>query len=170
MNYAALEDEIVARLEIFENADVTVQRLPETESERINVITGKTRLTVIYAGSEYEGSNSTSQVSQTEKVFVQILIESTFLRGTKGIYNLTSVIKKLLTGFRPQNLTRLQVSKHHTIGQPDMSRESNMWQYQIVFQGNSLHVEDFEEDETVLISQINYNDGAETIVVPPEPN
>ena len=166
MNYELLEDEVVARLQPFTTVGITVEKLPETESQRKQVNPSKARFTVIYAGSEYEGANSTAQISQVEKVFVQVLIESTFLRGNRGIYALASILKKALTGFRPQNITRLQVSKHHTIGQPDAEKINNMWNYQIIFQGNSLHVEDFTEDICPLLEKITYKDGSESFEVP----
>ena len=166
MNYELLEDEVVTRLQPFTTVGITVEKLPETESQRKPVNPNSARFTVIYAGSEYEGTNSTAQVSQVEKVFVQVLIESTFLRGNKGIYALASILKKALTGFRPQNLTRLQVSKHHTIGQPEAEKINNMWNYQIIFQGNNYHVEDFTEDLTPLLEKITYKDGAESFEVP----
>lgn len=171
MNYELLEDQVVGRLQPFTTVGIQVEKLPETESQRKQVNPGGARFTVIYAGSEYEGTNSTAQVSQNEKVFIQVLIESTFLRGEKGIYNLISLLKKALTGFRPQNLTKLQVSKHHTIGQPEADKLNNMWNYQIIFQGTNLHVEDFTEDISVLLKKITYEDGSESFTVPfPESN
>lgn len=166
MNYELLENEVVARLQPFTTVGITVEKLPETEAQRKQVNPGKARFTIIYAGSEYEGANSTAQISQVEKVFVQVLIESTFLRGNMGVYALASILKKALTGFRPQNITRLQVSKHHTIGQPEAEKINNMWNYQIIFQGNSLHVEDFTEDIGPLLTKITYEDGSESIEVP----
>jgi hypothetical protein len=166
MNYELLEDEVVTRLQPFSTVGITIERLPQTESERKQVNPADARFTVIYAGSEYEGTNSTAQIVQNEKVFVQVLIESTFLRGPRGIYTLASVLKKALTGFRPQNLTRLQVSKHHTIGSPEAVKKDNMWQYQVIFQGTNLHVEDFTEDISVLVQKITYENGSDTFDVP----
>lgn len=170
MNYEALEDEIVERLQPFAEAGVSVERLPETEAEKTELGTGEARMTVIYAGSEYEGTKSTAQVSQDEKIFIQILIESTFLRGPKGIYTLTEILKKALTDFRPQRISKLQVSKHHTIGQPDAEKRNNMWQYQVIFQGTSVHVEEYDQGDAwiTLLKKITYSDGEDTTVVPPE--
>ena len=166
MNYETLETEIVTRLSFMNTADILVEKLPELEADRSKPLPTKAKITVIYAGSEYGNSMSTSQVSQEEKLFIQILIESTFLRGSMGIYALASILKKALTGFRPQNITRLQVSKHHTIGQPEAEKINNMWNYQIIFQGNNLHVEDFTEDIGPLLTKITYEDGSESIEVP----
>ena len=169
MDYELLEDEIVAILQPFAAVGVTVEKVPETESQRNQTLPGKARLTVIYAGSEYEGTRSTAQVSQNEKVFIQVLVESTFLRGPLGVYNLTNIVKRALTDTRPRNITKLQVTKHHTIGTPEAEKKNNMWQYQIIFQGTNLHVELHDQGESweSLLKKITYLDGAETVVVPP---
>ena len=168
MNYENLQDEIVTRLQPFTSAGITVERLPETEAQKKQVLPTEARFTVIYAGSEYEGSRSTAQVSQIEKVFIQVLIESTFLYGSKGIYSLVDLLKRALTDFRPQNISKLQISKHHTIGQPEAEKRNNMWQYQVIFQGNSVHVEEYDQGDswTTLLKKITYLDGDETVIVP----
>jgi Gp37 protein len=170
MNYELLQDAVVARLQPFTTVGVSVIRLPETEGEKTTLVPTKARFTVIYAGSEYSEVNSTGYVSQDEKVFIQILIESTFLYGNKGIYALASVLKKALTGFKAQGTSKFQVTKHHTIGQPDAEKVNNMWQYSVVFQTIAPHVEDFAEDLSLILEKITYIDSpdGDTTVVPPE--
>ncbi len=169
MDYEALTDEVVIRLQPFSGVGIIVERLPETEAQNTQVKPNDVRFTVIAAGSEYEGANSTAQVVQDEKVFVQVLIRSTLLYGPKGVLNLASVVKKALTGFRPQNVKRLQVSKHHIIGSPGAQKIDNLWNYNVIFQGTSMHVEDYTEDLSVLLTKITYLDGNEPTVVPPNP-
>ena len=101
MDYENLETEIVARLSPFLTVGITVEKLPELEADRKVPLPTKAKFTVIYAGSEYASPLSTAQISQEEKIFIQVLIESTFLRGNLGVYNLASVLKKALTGFQP---------------------------------------------------------------------
>lgn len=168
MNYELLQDAIVTRLQPFTTADISVEALPEKESAKTQVTATKARFTVIYAGSEYGGVNSTGQVSQFEKVFVQILIESSFLYGAKGIYSLASAVKLALTGFKAQGTRPFSVVKHNTIGSPEAEKKNNMWQYQVIFAAESVHVEDFEEDVSILVQKITLNDGNEQIVIPPE--
>lgn len=171
MNYEKLQDEIVERLQPFITAGIaSAIRLPETESERTQNLPTKVKFTVIYAGSEYSDVNSSGYISQYEKVFIQILIESTFLYGGAGVYNMASLLKRVLTGFKAQGTTKFQVAKHHTIGQPDAEKKDNMWQYSIVFQAISVHVEDYTEDLSVILTQLTYIDkpGDETMIVPPE--
>ena len=158
MNYETLENEIVARLTPFVTVGITVEKIPELESERTKPLPTKAKFTVIYAGSEYGSSLSTSQVSQEEKIFIQVLIESTFLRGSLGVYNLASVLKKALTGFQPSGCRRIQVTKHHTIGGEEAQKINNMWNYNVIFQTTSIHVEDFEEDLTLILKKITLID------------
>lgn len=158
MNYENLEIEIVNRLAPFLSVGVTVESLPELEVDRSRPLPTKARFTVIYAGSEYGSSLSTAQISQEEKIFVQVLIESTFLRGTLGVYNLASILKKALTGFKPSGCRRIQVTKHHTIGGEEAQKINNMWNYNVIFQTTALHVEDFTEDLTLLLEKITLVD------------
>lgn len=158
MNYETLENEIVNRLSPFMTVGVTVEKLPELEVDRLKPLPTKARFTVIYAGSEYGSALSTAQISQEEKIFIQILIESTFLRGSLGVYNLASVLKKALTGFMPSGCRRIQVTKHHTIGGENAEKINNMWNYNVIFQTTALHVEDFTEDLTLLLEKITLID------------
>lgn len=167
MDYEILQDAVVTRLQPFEAAGVEVVRLPEKESERKQNLPTKAKFTVIYAGSEYGGADSTSYVSQDEKIFIQILIESTFLYGAGGVYKLASLIKQALTGFKAQGTKPFQVTKHHSIGEPDAEKKNNMWQYQVIFQTTAPHVEDFTEDIGALITQIKFIDeDGENFIVP----
>lgn len=170
MNYELLESEIVTRLLPFATVGVQVVAMPEVESERKKALPTKAKFTVIYAGSEYPTLNSTAQVSMEEKIFVSVLIESTFLRGNMGVYNLVTVLKKALIGFRPTGCHRIQPVKHHTIGTPEAVKIDNMWNYQAVFQTSSMTVENFEEDISVLLKKITLNDGNEQVIIPPETN
>lgn len=154
MNYENLEIEIVNRLSPFISAGITVEKLPEIESEHYRPLPTKAKFTVIYAGSEYGNSMSTAQISQEEKIFIQVLIESTFLRGNLGVYNLASILKRALTGFIPSGCRRIQVTKHHTIGGENAEKINNLWNYNVIFQTTSLHVEDFTEDLTLLLKKI----------------
>ena len=167
MNYETLETEIVTRLSFMNTADILVEKLPELEADRSKPLPTKAKITVIYAGSEYGNSMSTSQVSQEEKLFIQILIESTFLRGAIGIYNLTSVIKSALIGFRPTFCKAIQVTKHHTIGGEESSKINNMWNYNLIFQTTAFDIENFIEDPYVLLKKItliDQPDGEVTII------
>lgn len=169
MNYEVLENDIVFRLAPFAIAGVNVIKMPEIEPERSLPLAGDAQFTVMYAGSEYQEVQSTAQVSQMETVFIAVLVEGTLLRGPKGVYNLVSVLKKALVGFRPSNCHRLQVVKHHTLGSPEAVRKDNRWQYQAVFKTTTLTVEAYTEDLSVLLKKITLIDrpDGETTVIPP---
>lgn len=168
MNYEQLENDVVTRLAPFATVGVSVVKMPERESERNLPVPGNAQFTVMYAGSEYENVQSTGQVSQTETIFVSVLVESNALRGTKGIYNLVSVLKKALIGFKPSNCHRLQAVKHHTLGSPEAVVKDNVWQYQAIFKTTSLTVEDFTEDLSLILKKITLIDvpDGETYVIP----
>lgn len=169
MNYEVLEQQIFDKLSPMGSVSgITVVKMPESEQERRNPYPGNARITVIYAGSEYPDTISTSQVSQSEKIFIQILVESIYLRGPQGVYSLISVIKSLLIGFSPSFCKRIQVLKHHTIGGDDAEKINGTWNYNIVFQTEGVTVENFTEDLTVLLKKITLIDrpDGETNIIP----
>lgn len=171
MNYEIFEDEIITQLLPMATAGVVIEKLPELESDRSKPLPTKGKITLIYAGSEYGNSLSTSQISQEEKIFIQFLIESTFLRGVVGIYSLVSLLKKHLTGFQPSGCRRIQVTKHHTIGGENAEKINNMWNYNVIFQTTSVHVEAFTEDLSLIlkkITTIDEPDGEINVIEIPE--
>ena len=167
MNYETLENEIRDRLQPFTTVGIDVVVLPETEAERKRPHQTNARFTVIYSGSEYDLTMSTSSSNNNEKIFVTVLVESSFLRGAKGVYSLVSIIKKALSGFKPTGCQKLQPLKHHTIGQPEAENKDNMWNYQVVFQTTTLSVEDFTESLTPLLEKLTFKEPGETFTVPP---
>lgn len=168
MNYEQLESDIVNRLAPFAAVGVNVRKTPEVENERVRPEPTNAQFTVMYAGSEYENTQSTAQVSQYETVFVAVLIECNLLRGNIGIYNLTSVLKKALIGFKPTNCHRLQAVKHHMLGTPEAVKKDNVWQFQAVFKTTTLTVEDYTEDLSVLLKKVTLIDipDGETTIIP----
>lgn len=166
MDYEVFQNEIVARLQPLLAVGISAVRLPETESERTKPQPTNAKFTVIYAGSEYEGSSSTAQNRNIEKVFVQLLIESTFLYGNKGIYSLINIAKKSLSGFKPSNCQRLEPVKHHSLGNDEVEKINNMWNYQMIFQTTTVSVEDFQEDLSLILSQITLLDGNDETIIP----
>lgn len=171
MDYEELQNKIVQKLQPFVVAGLDVVRLPENDAEFNRTVPRKAKFTVIYAGSEYGKTMSTGEVSQEEEIFFQILIESSFLYGTLGVYSLVSLLKKALTGYRPEGCRRIQVSKHHTIGSPEAKKTDNIWQYNVVFSTSTIHVQEPDEEVITLLKKITFidvPDGEETIV--PEQN
>lgn len=161
MNYEVLESEILERILPINaiNPNIAVEIMPELEAERTRPLPTKAKITVIYAGSEYSLVNSTSYVKQDEKIFIQILVESTFLRGPQGIYNIIEVLKDLLIGFRPTYCMPIQMVKHHTLGGEDAQKINNMWAYNMILQANgAISVENFEENYVSVLKKITLVD------------
>lgn len=175
MNYETLENQVYEKiLPMGLVPGISIRKMPESEAEKKRPIPGNAQLTVIYAGSEYPETISTSQVSQEETVFIQVLIESSFLRGPQGIYNLLSVLKNFLVGFRPSFCLGMQVVRHHTIGGEEAEKINNLWNYNVIFKAKSaMTVTDFTEDLSVILKKITLIDkpGDETTIIPnPENN
>lgn len=167
MNYALIESDIVAKLAPFQEVGIDVVVMPELEADRVKPLPTKAKLTVIYSGSDYPSMNSTAQINQDEKIYIIVLIESTFLRGPFGVYTLIPLIRKALVGFRPSGCgNKMRIEKNHTVGAPEAIKQNNMWEYQIVFSTTSVVVEDFTEDLSVLLKKITLNDGNETLDIP----
>lgn len=170
MNYEVLQDEIIQRMQPFSIAGMDVVRLPQNNDELKRHIPKKGKLTIIYSGSEYGKTINNDNIAQDEEVYITVFIESSSLYGDLGIYNLVKLVKQALTGFKPSGCKKMQVVKHHTIGTPESSRMEGVWQYQIIFRTTSLHVEDFEEDLSLILTKITYIDvpDGEINIVPPE--
>jgi hypothetical protein len=170
MDYEVLENEIITRLSPLASSDLQIVGLPENEAEKSRPLPTKAKFTIIYAGSEYDKSTSTGQNRNSENVFLTILIESTFLRGNLGVYNLLRVLKLALSGYSPSNCKKLEIVKHHSIGSDPIKKNGNLWEYQIVFQTSGLHVENFIEDVSILVSQITLKEnGDDTVITDPAP-
>jgi len=158
MDYEALQQSIVDRLQPFVVAGLDVVRLPENDAEFDRNKPRKAKFTVIYAGSEYGKTLSTAEISQDEVIFFQVLIESSFLYGPLGVYSLVSLLKKALTGYKPTGCRRIEVSKHHTIGSPEATRVDNMWRYNAVFSTTTVHVQEPEAEVEALLKKITFID------------
>jgi Gp37 protein len=167
MNYEILENEIVARLLPLASSNLSIIKLPEVEADKSKPLPTKAQITVIYAGSEYDKTTSTGQNRNAENVFITFILESTFLRGALGIYNLTRVLKLALSGFSPINCQRLEIIKHHSIGSNPIKKDNNLWEYEISFSTTALHIENFIEDVSILVKQIKLNDGDDDSIIPP---
>lgn len=170
MNYETLQNEIITRLQPFTTVGVSVVRLPENNDELTRVVPKNAKLTVIYAGSEYGKTLSVGKIAQDEEIFMQILIESSSLYGSLGVYNLILLVKKALTGFSPSGCKPMQAVRNHTIGSPEAHRIESMWQYNVVFSTTGFHIDDFTEDLSNILKKITYVDipDGETTIVPPE--
>lgn len=169
MNYETLESEIVARIAPLASADLSIVGMPESEAERKRALPTKARITVIYAGSEYDKTTSTGQNRNAENVFITLFIESTFLRGPVGIYNLIRVMKLAFSGYKPTNCQRLEPVKHHSIGDNPVEKRDNLWEYQMIFSTTALSIENFIEDISILVSQITLNGSNDDTSVIPAP-
>lgn len=149
MNYEALETEIVERLNAKFNEYGTASgmvaiMLPETEAQFTQEIE-KSRATVAYYGSTWQGPASVNAVSQEETLTIRVLLEARKLRGPNGIYAFGNLIKKILTGYRPQGAERLYPVKYDL----DSGEHNNYMPY-LDFECRSIAVQNLPEDEVLI--------------------
>jgi len=91
--YEDIESAVVDRLAPFGTVGFDVVALPETQAEYSRpFVNGK--ITVAYHSSSYEKANSIGHMSQYEEIAIIVSIQSRFLRGDKGIYNLAALVRK----------------------------------------------------------------------------
>jgi hypothetical protein len=105
MNYALLEDEIVARLAPLVTAGHEVEVMPDVQSADTPVeFKGRVTVQVGMAKGDIENIQSQSSISeQFESVYVEIILRSRRLRtsgGHVGVLPLSELCRKLLQGWR----------------------------------------------------------------------
>ena len=151
--YEDIESAVVNRLAPFGTIGFEVVALPETQADYSRpFVNGK--ITVAYHSSNYDKPNSVGHMSQYEEIAIIISIQSRFLRGDKGVYNIASIVRKALIGFEPANYWRMWAKE---FGLKDAKLEDGLWTYYGLFCTKALAVEDFEEDVSRLVSQISYD-------------
>lgn len=107
MNYEALEDELVTRLQNYFQANnladrYLVKKMPENPSE-FDVVSDKGIYWVAYSGSEYQPSQSTNHVSQLEIAKITFYLKCRKLRGAGGLYLMLEHLKLAIIGYKATN-------------------------------------------------------------------
>lgn len=151
--YENIEAAIVDRLKVFEAAGFSVVPLPETQADYVRpFVNGK--ITVAYHSSEYKEHNSVGVMSQYEEIRFILSVQSRTLRGTKGVYNITSIIRSALIGFQPAGYWRMWAKES---GLQEAKLEDGLWTYYAIFSTKALAVEDFEEELGALLSRLTFD-------------
>ena len=128
MNYEALVDEIVAKLQghvgtLPTASQFDVRAMPDSQKD-FAAVTTKTRVTVAYVGSAYDKPSGTASgaVHQQEHITLALYVEGRKLRGSGGVYEAIDKVKDGLLGYKPASgRTRLYIS-----GYGDWTFENNV--------------------------------------------
>lgn len=175
MNYAQLETEVVAKLEPFMPAGVSVVPFPDSEQDLDGKPFIRGRITVMYVDSDFGdlGSNnmlrSTAQVVQNEELVLEVVIQSRFLRtGNDSLYALIALVKRTLLGFEPTHCHRIHAKKFKRVS--DDQDASDLFTQVLHFSTSTLAVEAYDESSETIgtINQIQINDIYGNLQVPAE--
>lgn len=164
MNYGELETAIVNRLAPLVTAGHEVVSQPENQNDFKRTINGA-RVTVGYIGSDFAKVSSTAQIRQEETLKFEVAIQVKKLRGNGGLYSIIEAVRALLIGFRPPHCERMRIMEIGVVDYVD-----NVFTYAITFGATSLAVEQFTEEDAVLITKITIDsnpDNPGAVVVPP---
>ncbi len=126
MNIREIENSIIERLKtIF--PEVLVQGFPDKPSEFI-LLHPIGALLVHYQGSNYTNSESLGCIVQDNKKEFSITVVTRNLRFNQGAYEYIDNVKSVLTGFQPDECSKLMPTKDFFI-----SENSGIWQYGVNF-------------------------------------
>lgn len=153
--YTDIEDEIVERLLANLPQGYKAVPLPEKENQ-YNRATDKCNITVAYSDSQFDPPSSMNVIRQTEVVTVLLNIRSANLRGNFSINEALQLIKIILLGFKPLNLSNLWLQK---IEFDERDPANNFFSYNVTFSAKKLQVQAIEgEVFGPLLKQVTLRD------------
>lgn len=137
--YSQIEAEIVNQLApvAASNGFVALQ-LPQTQDEYDRAFM-QARVTVAYKSSEFGEPNSPYEISQEERLQIEVVVQSRTLRGVSGLHAVVESIKRRLVGFRPTDCSKLYIARNSFT---EHNSDTGIWAYSIVFETRYLVVED----------------------------
>lgn len=157
--YSALEDAIVARLNI---AGVVVRAQPENEVEASDKVLGP-RITISYQHSEFSASIprglpelfSTNEALQDEFIEIHFVLQSRLLRGTNGIYDLIDKCHKKILGWKTGKFDRFFCKTCDYLENVD-----GLWIWDLVYVAKAPFVQEFTDDHgesQPILNQVDFN-------------
>lgn len=151
--YTDIEDEIVTRLTTLLPAGYVAIPMPEKESQ-FNIGKDKVLILVAYADSNFGNTEAIDIVNQSETVTVLCNIKSSRLRGSFSINEALEILKVILVGFKPSNLSKLTASK---IEFDERNPADNYFSYNFSLSGKKRNVEIVDAEILPLLKQLNFN-------------
>lgn len=158
MNYAQLEDDIVARLAPIVTAGHQVEAMPAYEALNTKLgHEGRITVQVGMAKGDIEDIQSQSSTSnQYEDVYVEVIIRSKRLRsnnGEAGVYDLSELARKLLMGWRSSQswmpfvfVDLAPLSPENIVG--------SVFNYSLRMKTRAMLMAEEDPDVSVLVEQI----------------
>lgn len=137
MNYQAVESELAHQLEANTDlsaiADITV--LPEDIAQyKIPVVNGL--VTVVFMSEIFDKNQSIGPISQHSTATFTISIQSRRLRGPKGVYAISELIKQSLMGFTPTDCGAVSLGDFAYV-----NYQNDVWEYSLSVACRSLRTQ-----------------------------
>ena len=136
MNIRTVENAIVEKLKL-SFPEILVKGFPDKPSEFI-LLHQIGALLVHYQGSNYTNSNALGIISQENKKEFAITVVTRNLRANQGAYEYIDNVKAVLTGFQPDECSKLMPLKDYFI-----SENSGIWQYGINFSLTTTNIQNY---------------------------
>ena len=136
MNTRDIENSIIQKLK-GSFPEVLVQGFPDKPSEFI-LLHPIGALLVHYQGSNYTNSNALGIISQENKKEFALTIVTRNLRANQGAYEYIDNVKSVLTGFQPDECSKLTHLKDYFIAE-----NSGIRQYGINFSLTTTNIQNY---------------------------
>ena len=136
MTIIEIENQIIDQIKSQIN-DLHIQGFPEKPSE-FRLTHPKGAILVHYQGGNYSESKSLGYMVQDKKLEFSVTVVTKNLRSHEGSYFYLDKVRQILTGYRPDNCSKMQPIKEDFL-----SEDNGIWQYSINF---SLTTPTIEED------------------------
>ncbi len=121
-----IEDQIIQKIR--ENIpELHVEGFPEKPSE-FRLTHPKGAILVHYQGGNYSQSKSIGYIVQDKKMEFSVTVVTKNLRSHEGAYFYLDRVRELLTGYKPDNCSKMQPSKENFL-----IETAGIWQYSINF-------------------------------------
>lgn len=119
--------------------ELEVIGFPEKPSE-YKLLHYKGAILVHYQGGNYSESKSLGYIFQDKKLEFSITVVMRHLRNHDGAYEYLDKVREILTGFIPENCTKMYPVKEEFI-----SENNGIWQYLINFVTTTPTLENIED-------------------------
>jgi hypothetical protein len=153
--YTEIETAVINKLSPLQSSDFEVVALPEVNAGYRTPPNNKAKVYVSLHSSTFDENLGTDHSSQFEDVNIAINIQSKLLRGATGIYNIASVVRTYLLGFKPLGMWPMLGVKS---GFDDSRDQNEMWNYYVIFKTRYRAIIDFEPEILApSLDQITYD-------------
>ena len=129
-----IENEIIGKIRE-KIPELHVEGFPDQPSE-FRLTHPKGAILVYYLGANYSQSKNLGYIVQDKTLEFSITIITRDLRSCWGVYHYIDFIRNLLTGYKPENCSKMQPVKEHFI-----SENTGIWQYEINFTLTTPNIE-----------------------------